>query len=77
MTEQSLYRGIDLDIDENERLLVGANNLAWALDCDSATIHRWARTGLMPKPLKVGNSVRWDVRIIRQWINDGCQPVPE
>jgi predicted DNA-binding transcriptional regulator AlpA len=75
MDEQFLRKGIDLDIDHTDRMLVGANNLAWCMDCDAATIHRWAKSGQMPKPLRVGNSVRWDVHEIRQWIDSGCPAV--
>ena len=77
MDEQELRKGIDLDVNNVERLLIGANNLAWCFDVDAATIHRWAKTGVMPKPLKVGNSVRWDVQTIRDWIDNGCDPVDQ
>lgn len=29
----------------------------------------------MPEPLKVGNGNRWNVRIVRKWIDGGCEPV--
>jgi predicted DNA-binding transcriptional regulator AlpA len=75
MSEQTAYKGIDLD--HNERLLVGANALAWCMDCDPTTLKRWAAKGLMPKPIKIGNSIRWDAQTIRAWIDGGCQPVDE
>jgi predicted DNA-binding transcriptional regulator AlpA len=31
----------------------------------------------MSKPLKIGNSVRWDVQFIRDWTDGGCEPVGE
>ena len=40
MSEQSLYRGLDVDIDETERLLIGANNLAWCSEWANIELER-------------------------------------
>jgi hypothetical protein len=40
-----------------------------------STIHRWAKDGIMPAPLSVGGSKRWDVQSIREWIDGGCEPL--
>jgi len=64
------YAGLDFDYDR--KMLVGAESLAWCFECDASTIRRWARTGIMPKPLKVGGRTLWDAERIREWIRDGC-----
>jgi hypothetical protein len=54
ITETTLRKGVDIDAETfGERLLIGAHNLAWCLDCDTSTIHRWAKDGTIPPPLKV------------------------
>ncbi len=76
MDELEVHKGLDCDQNvEGERLLVGANNLAWCFDVDPNTIRRWAATGIMPKPLRIGSSQRWNVTEVRAWIEDGCPPV--
>jgi hypothetical protein len=67
-------RYIGLDYDPAGKMLAGAGSLAKCFECDPATIRRWAREGVMPKPLKVGGRTLWDVERIRQWIREGCPP---
>ena len=73
MDEQVVHKGIDVLPDE--RLLVSASTLEWTLDATAKTIRRWAEQGLMPKPYKVGKSLRWDADELRKWIASGCEPV--
>lgn len=56
------YSGLDFDYER--KWLVGADSLAWCLECDASTIRRWASNGTMPKPLKVGNRTLWDAEKI-------------
>jgi hypothetical protein len=63
---------LGLDFDQTRKLLVGVDSLAWCFDCDPSTIRRWAKSGAMPKPLKVGGRTLWDAERIRVWIRDGC-----
>ena len=75
MDEQIVHKGIDVLPDE--RLLVSAATLEWTLDATAKTIRRWAEQGLMPRPYKVGKSLRWDAAELRQWIDGGCEPVAQ
>lgn len=68
-----LTAGVDVPCDK--RRLVAASSLEWVLDADSRTIHRWAASGLMPKPYRIGKSLRWDADELRDWIADGCPPL--
>jgi len=79
MNEQkTVYGGLDIDASTyGERLLIGANNLSWCLDCDPATLKRWSDDGTMPPSFKVGRSVRWDVAEIKAWIAGGCKPIDQ
>ena len=36
-----------------------AKTLAHRLDCSETTIHKYVRRGLLPKPLNIGELVRW------------------
>ena len=64
------YAGLDFDYDR--KMLVGADSLAWCFEYDASTIRRWARTGVIPKPLKVGGRTLWDAEKIREWIRLEC-----
>jgi predicted DNA-binding transcriptional regulator AlpA len=39
--------------------LCSAETLAYRLDCSVSTVHCYVRRGLLPKPLKLGDLVRW------------------
>jgi prophage regulatory protein len=34
------------------------------------TIWRWARTGVIPKPFKIGGSSRWDVEAVEKHLSE-------
>ena len=38
---------------------VSADTLAHRLDCSKSTVAEYVRRGLLPKPLKIGELVRW------------------
>lgn len=38
---------------------VSAETLAYRLDCSVSAIHDYTKAGLIPKPLTIGNLVRW------------------
>lgn len=61
-----------LDADRNRKMLVGVASLAKCFDCDTSTIRRWARSGVMPEPMKVGGRTLSDAEKIRAWIKDDC-----
>jgi excisionase family DNA binding protein len=60
---------------EPSRLLT-VTDLATMLAVSSRHIYRMIDAGRMPRPIKLGGSVRWDRRIIEDWIAAGC-PSPE
>ena len=39
--------------------LCSAETLAHRLDCSVSTVHNYVRRGLLPKPVKIGELVRW------------------
>ena len=55
-----------------EPLLVSANDLAKLLRLSLRSIRGMDRAGKLPKPLRVGGSVRWKLAEIRSWIDSGC-----
>lgn len=59
---------------EPPRLLT-VDAVAAMLDVSGRQVYRLADAGRMPRPLKVGGSVRWDRQTVERWIADGCPPV--
>jgi excisionase family DNA binding protein len=39
--------------------------------CSERTIYRWADTGKMPPPVKIGGAVRFKIEAIDEWESDG------
>ena len=56
--------------------LITANQLADLLNISERTLYRLKSTGVIPKPISLGGSVRWRLAEIRTWIEQGC-PKPE
>lgn len=42
------------------------------LDVSSEHVRRFNDAGRMPKAIRLGRALRWDLQIIEQWIGDGC-----
>lgn len=46
------------------------------LQCGQRTLWRWSRSGICPRPIKIGRGLRAAVRYRRadllEWIADGC-----
>lgn len=38
---------------------VSADTLAHRLDCSKTTVHGYVRRGILPKPIRIGDLVRW------------------
>ncbi len=53
--------------EQDERSMFTVKGLAEHLSCDQRTVHRWWRSGVIPRPLRVGNSLRWDRATIESW----------
>ena len=47
---------------------VSAETLAYRLDCSRSTIDSYVKGGLLPKPIMLGNLVRWDFAAVRAHI---------
>jgi excisionase family DNA binding protein len=61
---------------EIQKLLVSADELAKMLDVSERTIWRLLSGGKLPRPLRLGGSVRWRLAEVTTWIAEGC-PVPK
>ena len=53
-------------------LLVGVKLLAVLLSCSVRSTWRRLAAGDLPKPVRIGRSVRWELATIREWIAQGC-----
>lgn len=42
------------------------------LRCSPRTVYRLASTGAMPHPVRLRGLVRWQQRVIQDWIAAGC-----
>jgi excisionase family DNA binding protein len=50
--------------------MLKADEVAELLGCSVRTVWRYRDTGELPKPLKVGQLVRWPMEVIEQWIQE-------
>lgn len=46
---------------------IGADELAVILKVGPRTIRRWAHLRKLPKPMRIGNRMRWRCRAIERW----------
>ena len=49
--------------------------VAALLACSARHIYRMADAGRMPRPVKLGQLVRWRRAELQEWINAGCPAV--
>lgn len=54
------------------RRLADARQVAALLGISPRHVFRLADAGKMPRPLRLGNAVRWDLDVIDEWISSGC-----
>jgi predicted DNA-binding transcriptional regulator AlpA len=59
----------------DEPCLIAADALARLLDISTRGLWRLRSAGKLPKPVRLGGSVRWRLDEIRKWISDGCPAV--
>jgi predicted DNA-binding transcriptional regulator AlpA len=59
------------------RMLVSAFGLAMLFDVNEATVRRWAKTGVMPKPREIGGRRLWSADELRAWIDADCPDMSE
>jgi len=55
--------------------LLDVRAVAALLDCSPRHIYRLADSGRMPRPVKLGQLVRWRRAELQEWLNAGCPPV--
>ena len=58
--------------EEPSLLLLSAQNLAKRLAISVRTLWRLRTSGKMPKPVKLGGTVRWRAEEIDAWVQAGC-----
>lgn len=61
--------------DGRQRAMMSVDDVAKEIGCCSRSIRRWADSGRMPRPIKLGSLIRWPRVVIEQWIADGCPNV--
>jgi predicted DNA-binding transcriptional regulator AlpA len=59
-------------IEHVPKLLIGIGGLSQMLDWSERTTRRKYSAGLLPRPIKISGSIRWNVEEIRRWVNAGC-----
>ena len=58
-----------------ETKLIDDEAVAAMLGCSTRHVARMARTGLMPKALRLGKLRRWSRPAIVEWVDRGCPRV--
>lgn len=61
--------------DGRRRAMMSVDDVAIEIGCCSRSVRRWADSGRMPRPVKLGSLVRWPRQVIEDWIADGCPNV--
>jgi len=56
----------------SEMFLITLEELAGLLHLSPRTLQRKLSAGELPKPIRIGRSIRWQVTTIHKWIQDGC-----
>jgi predicted DNA-binding transcriptional regulator AlpA len=57
---------------QNLALAINATQLAEMLCISSRSIWRLNDSGKLPKPIRLGGSVRWNKKEIETWVEAGC-----
>jgi predicted DNA-binding transcriptional regulator AlpA len=60
-----------------EPLLANASQVAGMLKVSKTTLWRLRATGRLPRPVRIGGSIRWIIADLRAWIEDGCSDLRE
>jgi excisionase family DNA binding protein len=55
--------------------LLDVRTVARMLDCSKRHVYRLSDAGRMPRPLKLGQLVRWRRAELMNWLDAGCPPV--
>ena len=60
---------------ETRSQLLDVRAVARMLDCSPRYVYRMSDSGRMPRPVKLGNLVRWNRDAIEDWLAAGCPGV--
>jgi len=52
--------------------LLDVKGVADLLGCSSRHVYRLSDSGRMPRPMKLGQLIRWSKQAIESWIKNGC-----
>lgn len=55
-----------------EPLAVDTDGAGRLVNASGRSWRRWHSAGLVPVPVRIGGSIRWDVSELRAWIAAGC-----
>ncbi len=55
--------------------LLDVRTVAALLNCSARHVYRLSDAGRMPRPVKLGQLVRWRRTDLTNWISGGCKPV--
>ena len=74
-----MVKGDELNGDQIEEPseLMRVGEVAEKLRVSIRTVWRLNSSGRIPKPLRLGNNVRWRSNDIADWISDGCPAIKE
>jgi excisionase family DNA binding protein len=53
--------------------LLDVKTVSRLLTCSSRHVYRLSDMGAMPRPIKLGNLIRWRRQDLDDWIADGCK----
>ena len=56
----------------DEQLLLDTKQVAELLGIGERTLWAWSRSGIAPRPIKIGRMVRFSADEIREWVANGC-----
>jgi predicted DNA-binding transcriptional regulator AlpA len=55
-----------------KRAMLTVYDLGERWGCSPRHVRRMADSGRIPRPIKLGNLIRWPVASIEKWESDGC-----
>ena len=62
---------------DDKGLLINTREAAKLMKISERTLWGWWNQGKMPKPIRIGQSVRWGYEELRAWVNAGGPPQEE
>ena len=70
--EKSIAEGLKSPPDETHgelEPLLTTRDIATILGCETRSVHRWLREGVVPGPIRIGGVLRWYAPSIRAWLS--------